>query len=406
MHFAIINRQIGHYHDARYRAAAALLDCLTVIVTANEGWFAKFLATDVGAYTVERLYQSRTEYADAVARGKIHVHLWELLDRIAPDAVAIAGWATAESAVAIAWARERGRGVVIFSDSQADDADRSFLRERVKARIVGMCDTALVGGPPHADYIALFGMPRNRVHLGYDVVDNVHFADGAAAAREAAAAMRAEHALPERFLLASARFIPKKNLPALARAYGAALRAVGAEAAPDLMILGDGDERSKIVAAAEACGASAKLHLPGYRGYDVLPAFYGLAEGFLHVSTREQWGLVINEAMAAGLPVIATRPCGATRTVIEDGVSGIVVEPDAASIEAGLVRLLRMSDAERAAMGAAAVAAIANWSPTRFASELCAAATDAAQAARQRRLSMFDRYLLRALERRVIDTVS
>ena len=322
MHLAILTRQIGHYHDARYRGAAAALSNVTVVSTANQGGFAEFLARDIGGYSVERLFPDRAAYDAAVGEGHLSSVLEATLDGIAPDALAVSGWTTPESVAAISWGRRHGIPIVLMSETQADDAARSFFREAIKRRIVSLCDAALVGGPPQADYAARLGISPQHIHFGYNAVDNDHFAKGAAAARADADAVKATHSLPERYVLASARFIEKKNLPALVTGYAQAV-ATATGPTPDLVILGDGPTRDAIRAAAAAGGVATRVHMPGFRGYDVLPAYYGLADAFAHVSTVEQWGLVVNEAMAAGLPVIVSTPCGVGRTVVTDGIRAI-----------------------------------------------------------------------------------
>ena len=405
MHIAILTRQIGHYHDARYRASAAAMSRVTVISTANEGGFAEFLADDLGVYAVERLFPDRLAYDAAVRGGRLRGVLNTTLARIVPDALVIPGWATPESSIAISWARRRGIPLILMSETQADDAPRSIIREIIKRRIVSLCDSALVGGPTHADYLTHLGMPPHCIQLGYNAVDNHHFATGAAAARADPVALRHAKGLPERYVLASARFIAKKNLPELVKGYAKAVKAEEGPT-PDLVILGDGEERDAIRAASEQSGVSGRVQLPGFRGYDVLPAYYGLAEAFAHVSTVEQWGLVVNEAMAAGLPVLVSEPCGVTRTVVEDGISGLIVRPDTEAIGKAFSRLFKMTPTDRVAMGAAASAAIADWGPDRFGSGIKAAVESARMAERRGPPGLIDRFLLFGLERARIDRVT
>ena len=404
MRTVILTRQIGHYHDARFRAAAAALGSISVLSVANEGGFGHFLARRPGGYSIDRLFPGRTAYEAAVNSGELVGAVAAALDRIAPDTVVISGWAAPESFAAIRWAREACVPVVIMSESQADDAPRSRLREALKSRIVRSCDAGLVGGPPHRDYMAALGLPPARIHLGYNAVDNEHFARGADAARRSARQVRAEHGLPDRYVLASARFIAKKNLPVLVEAYAMAARVL---AAPDLVILGDGEERGAIEAAVERTGTGGRVHLPGFVSYDVLPIYYGLAEAFAHVSLVEQWGLVVNEAMAAGLPVMVARHTGVARSVVEDGRNGLLIDPASVpAMAAALSQLFAMAPGERSAIGARARQAIGRWSPARFATGLRSAISDAHAAPGRGRLPAWDRWLLDRLAGKLIQTVA
>src|SRR5690606_15009969 len=117
--------------------------------------------------------------------------------------------------------------------------------------------------------------------------------------------------LPNRYILASGRFIPKKDFASLILALGLYRERLGRDksGAWELVILGDGEEREALQQLRDQLDLQGVVHLPGFRGYDDLPTYYALADAFVHPSQREQWGLVVNEAMACGLPVIATEKC-------------------------------------------------------------------------------------------------
>jgi glycosyltransferase involved in cell wall biosynthesis len=270
--------------------------------------------------------------------------------------------------------------------------------------LIRACDAALVAGRSHKNYIVSLGMAAARVFLGYDAVDNAHFERGAAAAHAQAGALRAQYELPARYLLASARFIPKKNLPRLVQAYALAIE--GQADAPDLVLLGDGPERAAIESAIALIQQPNKVHLPGFRSYDQLPAYYGLAEGFVHVSTTEQWGLVINEAAAAGLPLVISRTCGAALELVREGENGFLVDPyEVENLADGLRRLMALTPDERAAMGKASQHLVADWGPARFADGL-AGACKAALAQPPRRLAPWDALLVKGLGHRRFTSVT
>jgi glycosyltransferase involved in cell wall biosynthesis len=401
---AIFTAQIGNYHDARYRASLGLLRDLVVIAVTNEADFAEFLLTREAKYPVEQLFANAADYRAAITSGVVWAKTQEVLTRIDPTVVVVAGWATPESFSAIAWARAAGKRLVMLSDSQAEDAPRAFLRDAVKSRLVRSCDAALVAGRSHKNYIVSLGIPAARVFLGYDAVDNDHFERGAAAAHAQAGALRAQYELPPRYLLASARFIPKKNLPRLVQAYALAIE--GQADAPDLVLLGDGPERAAIESAIALIPQPNKVHLPGFRSYDQLPTYYGLADGFVHVSTTEQWGLVINEAAAAGIPLVVSRSCGAALELVREGENGFLVDPySVESVAGGLRRLMSLTPEARASMGKASQDIVVDWGPAHFADGL-AAACEASLAQPPRRLAPWDGLLVKVLGRSLMTRVS
>lgn len=379
-------------------------DDIHVISTQNTGDFREFISGDLADYAVCRLFDGREAYLTAVSSGALANKVRGLLHAIKPDAIAVSGWAMPESLAALAYGREHRLPVIVMSETQGDDSARSILREAIKTRVVSQFDAALVGGPPHAAYIEKLGMHYDRIHLGYNAVDNEHFMTGATSARTNATKLKVRYGLPDRYILASSRFIAKKNIPNLIRAYAKARLDV--VDSPDLVILGDGIERHTVEAAIVESGAGEHIHLPGFHGYKDLPAMYALSEGFVHVSTVEQWGLVINEAMASGTPVIASRPCGAARTIMADGVSGILTDTDVPSIANALIQLFNMAPDERKKMGLLAASAVGQWGPERFGAGMNAAVQSALDVPRRGPVSRLDRVILGHLQRKVIDTIS
>jgi glycosyltransferase involved in cell wall biosynthesis len=114
-------------------------------------------------------------------------------------------------------------------------------------------------------------------------------------------------------------------------------------------------------------GVIERVRLPGFKQYDDLPAFYGLAAAFIQASTTEQWGLVVNEATASGLPVLVSERCGCAPDLVTNGINGITFDPY--DIEGMIARMLQISGdkCDLAAMGQASRQIIRGWSPETFA---------------------------------------
>jgi glycosyltransferase involved in cell wall biosynthesis len=74
-------------------------------------------------------------------------------------------------------------------------------------------------------------------------------------------------------------------------------------------------------------GLTRQIRFDGFKQYQELPVYFGLAKTFLHASTVEQWGLVVNEAMAAGLPVVISERCGCVPELVHNGVNGFAINP-------------------------------------------------------------------------------
>ncbi len=150
---------------------------------------------------------------------------------------------------------------------------------------------------------------------------------------------------------------------------------------------------------AETIDCGGHVLTPGYKQYDELPAYYGLASAFVMPSLSETWGLVVNEAMAAGLPVIVSDRCGCAPDLVREGRNGLLFDPRDADALAGAMGHLAHGGADRASMGEASRAIIAGWGPGRFALGL-RAAVDAALTAPRPSATPTGRALLWALSNR------
>lgn len=390
---AVLFHRFGPYHVSRLNSAAQEMTIAGIEMSRTDRTYA-WDRTEGGERFARHVL---SEDIDAEPAWRLPQRMEELLSALNPRAVAIPGWSHPAALAALSWCGRTGTPAVLMSESTAFDEVRRPWKEAVKRRLVARFGSALVGGQPHRRYLIALGMAPERVLDGYDVVDGDHFAHEADRVRLNAAEERRRLGLPERYFLASARFIAKKNLPLLIAAFAGYRRAAG-PGAWDLVLLGDGEERPRLSAAIAEHGLDGAVHLPGFRQYADLPAFYALAGAFVHASTTEQWGLVVNEAMAAGLPVLVSRHCGCVEDLVAEGENGHSFDPHDADALARLMRHVASDACDRAAMAAAGRARIAAWTPARFATHLRLAVEIAARG--PRREGALDRMLLSALTRR------
>src|SRR5207247_5589546 len=406
---AVIFHHIGPYHHARLNAAAERLP-VTGIEWSAKGYDAWGAAEAPARYHKISLFSEAADEYPA-SRRRREAFCWAL-EQANPDVAAVNGWNNFGSLAAARCCVEQGIPMVVMSESARGDEPRTWRKEIIKRRIVDLYAAALVGGQRHFEYLVELGMPRERIFTGYDVVDNAYFEQRALEIRNAnplqADETRKKHALPENYFLASARFIQKKNLPILIRAYAeyrrrssafakaTADREVRGENAPwDLVLLGDGPMRDTLNTQLSTLKLHAHVHLPGFKPYDELPVYYGLARAFVHASTTEQWGLVVNEAVASGLPVIVSDRCGCVPELVNG--NGFTFDPfDEQELVERLSQMASLSDDERKSLSDASHRISANFAPGRFGEGLEQAARLALN--RPRRASLIGRALIIAIE--------
>ena len=200
---------------------------MTGIEWSAKGYDAWGAAATPSRYHKVSLFPEATHhYPD---KPELRSALWSALEQATPDVVAVNGWNNFGSLIAANCCLRRAIRMVVMSESSHQDEARTWWKEAIKRRIVGLYSAALVGGRRHVEYLVKLGMPRETIFIGYDVVDKDYFGRRTAEIRNsrlrtgyggpAASEIRNELGLPENYFLASARFIEKKNLSRLISAY-------------------------------------------------------------------------------------------------------------------------------------------------------------------------------------------
>jgi 1,2-diacylglycerol 3-alpha-glucosyltransferase len=292
--------------------------------------------------------------------------VWDALESLKPDVVVAGAIAFTPGATAVRWCRSRRRGVVVMDDARLSDVPRSAAVNAIKRRIYANVDAMFVPAPSHLDMCQFFGFDPDSVFYGVDVVDNERLQSQVKSHRSSALRRVRDHELPRQFFVGVGRQVPKKNWPFLIDAY-AAYRAAAGNAAWDLVLVGEGPDRALIES--QIAGAmTAGVHLLPFLTPDEISIVYAGATSLVLPSLfGETWGLVVNEAMACGLPVLVSDQCGCASTLVKPDVNGWTFSPtDQAELTSLLTRISSRDAAVVEQMGAASLQIIADWSLNRF----------------------------------------
>lgn len=377
MRLAVLFDNLGPYHLARLRAAAGCYDLLAVEFASRS---CEYEWNESDACGLQKAVIHQSGSSDDLTSSEYQKRLFRVLDDYNPSVVAVPGWGSRGALLALKWCLLKGIRGIVMSESTPWDEKRRPFRESVKRRIISRFSAALVGGTPQRDYMEKLGMPSDLITLGYDAVDNSFFAKKAEVLRGGRWFVGKEE---RSYFLASARFIPKKNLFQLIRAYSLYRELMkpssldgrrSTESRPwDLLLLGDGALRSDLSRLISDLGIDDHVQMPGFKQYEELPPYYAHAGAFIHASTTEQWGLVVNEAMASGLPVLVSNRCGCAADLVKEGENGWTFDPTNEEQMANSMRRISADDEGRFTMGSRSREIISGWGPERFASGLSAA---------------------------------
>lgn len=238
-----------------------------------------------------------------------------------PDLVIVNGWTRRRYLSTARAARRLGLRTalridrVLFPGEPAPGALRRLLVGGLLAR---RFDRFLTTGSLGHAFLVGAGVPADRIGRFPYAVDHEAFARAAAVSapergdRRAGWGARAE----DRVVLALAKFSEREAPWDLLDAAAARV------AAPILWVLaGDGPERARFAAEVARRGLD-RVVLPGYVPYPELPSVYAAADLFVHPAREERWGVSIAEALACGLPVVASSRVGAAHDLIEPGGNG------------------------------------------------------------------------------------
>lgn len=283
------------------------------------------------------------------------------------DALWIHGYASANALSGMLAAKLLGIPTLLRAESWLSDRSRSRFRlllKRVFLRLLRPLVAAVlpIGTQNAAYWSAYFGPSVPQFPVPY-AVDNHFFAEKSAAALPGLASLSNELHLPSGrpVVLFAAKLQERKNAAHLLLALRQVLDRAQTYAPPCLIIVGDGEERERLETQTRELGLTDDVRFTGFRNQTELPGFFALASVFVLPSRHEPWGLITNEAMACGKPVVLASDVGAAADLVTQGVEGCVYPTgDIGKLTAALEFVLATPETARA-MGAAAAQRIADW---------------------------------------------
>lgn len=370
MRIAIAHTDFRLYWPARLNALSQFLDAkghiLHVVEIAGKGSPYAF-----AGYTKERalldwtcLFPEKT--MESIPGREASSALFTKLEELRPDVVLAGAIAFPSGAAAVRWCKARNRGVIIFDNARLQDVPRSWPVNFIKRHIYRNVDAVLAPAPSHAAAFECWGVTPPRIFYGLNVIDNEWFASKVGKLRNGVGTIMADLDLPKKYILGVGRLIAKKNWVGLVNAFVLA-RKEGLGSGWSLVLVGDGPVKADLEELCRRPGYE-NVHLHPFASQEDLCQYYATASGLVLPSRfGETWGLVVNEAMACGLPVLVSKECGCAETLVDNGGNGYLFSPDVKeSMVEALSRFMCLSDMQRNAMGERSREIISMWSLDSF----------------------------------------
>jgi glycosyltransferase involved in cell wall biosynthesis len=342
----------GPYHvdrcEAVERGLAGVRAVVGVEITSSQDEYEWQSTEGTGEFNritlFPRTLRSKTRWMQRFGR------LVRTLTQLKAQEVFFCNYENPEIFLCAVWMRLLGRQPYSMQDCKFDDKPRRLIREMVKPFFFLPYVGVMVSSARAEEYARFLGFRRRPIAWGYNTlsIDRVRRNAGMEPAPGGTP-------FPERHFTIIARFVPKKNLFMILEAYRMYREQVAKPR--DLVICGSGELHDELIKAAERESIEG-IRWEGFLQEKDIAVRLSTSLALLLPSIEEQWGLVVNEALALGVPVICSTAVGACDLLVRTAVDGYIAEPDN---PAGFAAFMSQLDQEpetwtRLSTGAAALA--------------------------------------------------
>jgi 1,2-diacylglycerol 3-alpha-glucosyltransferase len=280
------------------------------------------------------------------------------LNHVKPDILITGALAFPSGATGAYYANQKQIPLIVFDDAKLEDVQRNFFTNWVKKQLYSGVDAIFCPAPGWESTFKFFGFDPHRLFYGVDVIDNEFFMKDEIEGD-------LEHSLPKSYFLNVGRQVEKKNLLMLLKSYHRLLKE--RRDIPDLVLVGDGEKRNELENYIAENNLD-KIHLLPFLPQNSIRKIYRCATAFILPSTfGETWGLVINEAMASGLPVIVSNRVGCVGTLVKQDINGFIFDANSIdSMTEALIKFADLNSEEKKAMAVASQDIIKDWGLDKF----------------------------------------
>ena len=321
-------------------------------------------------YSYELLFDTYIEQVSTSAKSKA---LISRMRAYGPDVILLTGYYDPAQLILMAIAKLSGIKVIIQTESTPVDLVRSRPREWLKRRIISLANGFFCFGTPQARYLIQLGArPEQILVRNNAVVDNAKLRQVYEKALPNRMSKQRELGLKLANFVYVGRLAPEKNLTALLDAFHQARQQAAESTNWGLLLLGDGDQKAALQTQIERLQLQEVVKiLPNQPWYRV-PETLALADVLVLPSLSEPWGLVVNEAMACGMPVVVSDRCGCAEDLVKTGQNGYVFDPlQPDELVKNLLNFMN-GQADLKAMGQVSAGIIAGFAPETVAREMLA----------------------------------
>ena len=297
--------------------------------------------------------------------------IWREVSRGCFDAFVVHGHTPAAMLIAVAAARWAGLPVFARGETHlalSRPSLKRLVRKPLMRAFYRRLSGALAIGSANAAFYRAIGMPKDRIFSMPYTVDNARFIEGSRLSDVQRKQVRAALGVADddQIVLYAGKLQARKHPDDLLRA-AARLKDRGVRF--HVVMVGSGEMTATLVDLAGQFALD-NVHFHGFANQSTLPEIYGASDVFVLPSENEPWGLAVNEAMCAGLPIVASAEIGCAADLIRVGVNGQTFGTGDVEGLASALHPILADAGTRWRMGLASSDIISHWSYAECASGL------------------------------------
>lgn len=355
MRVALLHNHPIHYMDLLFTALANQGVSLDVIFAARSSDLRTASMLPLGVnYRSHFLSEGSFE---SLPQARSALRAPGVVKRCCPDVVIICGYHYLPTWSVLAWAKLHRKPIAFWFESNQFDRRRGRSKEVIKRAFVSACDAAHVYGSSNSEYLESLGMKRSAIIEKRATIDSSLFLKRRAVF----------HSEFRRFIYVG-RFSPEKNLPRLLEAFQMVRRKNRAE----LILVGYGPDEQPLRQQVRDLELNESVVFAGAMTQEEVSRALADSDCLVLPSLSEPWGLVANEALCSGLPIIVSSRCGCAQDLVTED-SGWVVEPDSPEQLAGAMdKVCKLSLERLNEMGEAALKIAKEYTPESGANRILA----------------------------------
>lgn len=290
--------------------------------------------------------------------------LWGELRRFRPDAICISGYHYLATVEALLYAKLKHIPITLEAGSHLlSGFTKNPLTNLYKRGIIPRFNSYITNGTAAREQIVYYGASPEKIVIGLNTVDVDWFMKEANNIEEdSLKEMKKKY--PRKNVLYVGNFIAHKGVFNLIKVFrNLKMGDVG------LILVGDGIEKADYLEYIRVHRIR-NVFFEGFVQKEEIVKYYKLADVFVLPSFNEVWGMVVNEAMACGLPVICSNRAGVTRDLVKDGINGYSFNPNNVDELTEKLNFILSNDELRGQMAAKSVEIIKDKTPEEYANKI------------------------------------